>query len=474
VLSAEDDEQLVAVARALALTKAAPALAPGDTLPIQGDTRAIRGFSLPAERQPDDAPRWMPTDKLVSLWTYSSQTAMQSDGSAPLPIYFRVAPDLYYGERQNLLLHLSYRYAAQPLAPGSALRVFINGLPINEALLPPGPGADGADIRREVLVPIVNMRPSANTLLFSFDFIRGHRPGYLDSTASHLDGEILRNSSLDIRGVDHWVAMPNLELFSNAGFPFTQLADLSQTVVLLPARPSAQEIALFLHLMSHCGTQTGYPVLRVAVATPNDALRSDRDYLVLGTIQNQPEFAALEGALPANFDAHGLRLQPLSRLQTGLAANLRNAWRSLLHLPDASAQLLRPGAAPDAILEGIQSPFGPGHSLVLVALRDAAAETTFTDAFYARSQSSEINGSVSLLRGTHFLSADLPTPGYHLGTISAYARMRIWMADYFLLLLAAVSLLSLLLASWIRQYLAGRAGQRLQIHPVKRSAHSLR
>ncbi len=295
----------------------------------------------------------MRSDELVSLWTYGSQTAMQSDGSRPLPLYFRVPPDLYYGERQNLKLRLSYRYDAAPLAPGSALRVFINGLLINEAPMPPGPSA--TDNRREVLVPILNMRPSANTLLFNFDFIRRHRPGYLDTITSHLDGEILHNSSLDIRGVDHWVAMPNLELFANAGFPFTQRADLSQTVVLLPTHPSPREIALFLHLMSHCGSQTGYPVLRVELAPPNAPLRSDRDYLVLGTLQNQPEFAALEGTLPASFDAAGLHLQP----QTGLVASLRQAWRTLLRLPDESGQLLQRGSAPDAVLEGISLPMAP-------------------------------------------------------------------------------------------------------------------
>jgi len=52
--------------------------------------------------------------------------------------------------------------------------------------------------------------------------------------------------------------------------------------------------------------------------------------------------------------------------------------------------------------------------------------------------------------------------------------MRIWMADYFVLLLIGVSLLSLLLGSWIRQYLTDRAAQRLQIHPVRPGVPNLR
>jgi hypothetical protein len=52
--------------------------------------------------------------------------------------------------------------------------------------------------------------------------------------------------------------------------------------------------------------------------------------------------------------------------------------------------------------------------------------------------------------------------------------MRIWMANYFALPLIAVSLLSLLLASWIRQYLTDRAAQRLQIHSVRPAVPNLR
>jgi cellulose synthase (UDP-forming) len=41
--------------------------------------------------------------------------------------------------------------------------------------------------------------------------------------------------------------MPNLELCANAGFPFTQLADLAETTVVLPAVPAWKRL-LFISI----------------------------------------------------------------------------------------------------------------------------------------------------------------------------------------------------------------------------------
>jgi hypothetical protein len=68
--------------------------------------------------------------------------------------------------------------------------------------------------------------------------------------------------------------VPNLGLFADAGFPFTQMADLSETTVIIPEVPSADKISLYLHLMSHFGAQTDHPALCVTVDGPNTVLRS--------------------------------------------------------------------------------------------------------------------------------------------------------------------------------------------------------
>jgi cellulose synthase (UDP-forming) len=460
VLGASNDTDLLAVAQSLALRAV-------ETLPdgshnerLKGDTFTLSNFRLPEPRAVDDAPRWMPTDRILSLWNYSSQQALVSDGSKSLPVYFRVPPDLFYGELQHLHLRVSYRYNAEPLAPGSALRIFINGSLINEAPLPPGTGFSKRE--RDVQIPVTEMRPFANTLRFNFDFIPAKRGHGADTSSLKLQGEILRDSALNIRGLHNWALMPDIELFANAGFPFTQLADLAETTVVLPTVPSIDEVALYLQFMGHFGMQTGYPVTRVTVAGPDISVAGDRDYLVLGTVGNQPAFASLESYLPVTFDANGVHVKEISKLLSPFEA----AWRRLAGDSDNRNSPSNRGGIPDAMIEGIESPYFPGRSVVVVALRENSSRAPFVDAFLRRYQSSDINESVSLLRGSTFTSYAANASIYHVGNVSNYTKMRIWLTQYFWMLLLVGAALSLLVASWTCDYLAERARIRLGLTPL--------
>ena len=126
--------------------------------------------------------------------------------------------------------------------------------------------------RPDLPVPVVNLRPFSNSLSFDFTFQLLKKRGCEDTTPINMQGAILRDSYLDLRGYPHYAPLPNLEIFANAGFPFTRLADLSETTVVLPAQPTEQEIETFVTLMGHFGRQTGFPALRVTVAGP-DALQ---------------------------------------------------------------------------------------------------------------------------------------------------------------------------------------------------------
>ena len=79
--------------------------------------------------------------------------------------------------------------------------------------------------------------------------------------------------------------MPNLAFFVSAGFPFTRMADLSNTAVVLPDTPDTGEISAYLRMMGRFGFLTGYPVLAVTVARPEEEqVLQKGDILVIGTI----------------------------------------------------------------------------------------------------------------------------------------------------------------------------------------------
>ena len=464
VVSGQDDDQLLTAARALSLKRNASAPPQSEGIALTGDTATLNGFALPRPRTRDDAPRWMPVSRTAPLSNCQSPDLLSTDGSSPIPVYFHLPPDLYFGEEQNVEMHLHYKYNAQPVAAGSALRVWVNGVLVNEIPLPPGKGP--VEGQRAILVPIPYLRPFGNTILFNFDFIPNNPQLLLKSGSIGLKGEILCSSSLDLHGLASWTAMPNLELFANAGFPFTKLADLSETTVVLPSSPSPDEIALYLHLMSHFGSQTGYPALRVTVAGPNALLTGDHDYLILGTLANQPAFQSLDAQLPVGFDANGVHVQPATGYLAYLSSLDASVTRWLAGLMGRTVRQDTPSNAtgvPDAIVEGIRSPSSPDRSVVLVALRDDAAADSFAATFLERSQSTEINGSVSLLRNSIFHSYAMDENVYHVGDISRYAVLRIWLAKNFLLLLLAATALSLLVGYWAYGWLSWHAHERLKL-----------
>ena len=257
VVAGDDGMQLVTAAQSLAL----------ENNLLQGPVVHVSDFQLPPARQADDAPLWLRTDQISPLWNYSANQALQSDGSGALPVYLRVPPDLYVGDTTTLPLHLDYRYNAVPLAAGSTMRISANGSLVNELPLPQRDNPKQM-LNATVAVPLVSMRPFANTFLFNFFFQIPKMGQCRNNPPINLQGALLRSSYLDLRGLNHWAAMPNLELFANAGFPFTRFADLSQTDIVMPPTASSGEIGLYLMLVSYFGEQTGYPALRLHIGAP--------------------------------------------------------------------------------------------------------------------------------------------------------------------------------------------------------------
>jgi len=463
VLTGEDDDQLLTVARTLSLTTRATSPAPAQGFHPTGDTAQIPDLVMPPVREQNDSPRWLPLGRAIPLTNCQTPDRLQSDGSSPIPLYVHLPPELYYGERQNLKMHLHYRYNARQVAPGSALRMAVNGTLVSDIALTPGP--DFTDLERSILVPVADMRPFGNTFLFNFDFKPARRDATQGPASGTLNGNILCNTSLDLQQLALWTRMPNLGLFADAGFPFTRFADLSMTTVILPSAPSPAEISLYLHIMSHFGTQTAYPVLRVTVTGPNIAIDKGRDYLILGDIDDQPAFNSLEAWLPVTFDANGVHVKPvqshLSFFSPIQSAPMR-WWSKLFGHHDIQKLPSNVDGMPDAMIEEIKLPFSTDRSIVLIALKSDSSTDSLESVFLDRSQSRDITDSVSLLRNSQFTSYQVSGEVYHVGDLSWIAMMRIWLTQYFVELLLVVTALSFLLASWLRNWLNRHAEERLK------------
>jgi cellulose synthase (UDP-forming) len=310
----------------------------------------------------------------------------------------------------------------------------------------------------------VNLRPFSNSLSFDFTFQLLKKGGCQDTTPINMQAAILRDTHLDLRGYAHYAPLPNLEVFANAGFPFTRLADLSDTTVVLPPTPTEQEVETFVTLMGHFGRQTGFPVLRVTVGGP-EALRNgtNMDFLVIGTGDDQPGFDKLSSSLPVALHSGQIQVHDTQ----GFFAPLHGQqWWKLSSKEHAESGMLTAGGTPDAVIEGIESPFDPrsSRSVVAIHLRDASTFAPFMDSFMSVQQSSEISGSVAVLHGKQFQSFRIGSNVYHVGVLPWWTRLTLWFMQVPWLAAVVVMFLAFMLATWTRQWLRTRARARLQMH----------
>ena len=428
---------------------------------LNGAKVSINGLKLPNKQAPDSAPRWARTDQTIPLWDYATAEQLQGDGTAPLNVYFRIPPDLYYTTGgPNTTLHLGYRYNSIPIGPISSMQVRVNNAFLGSNPLIPGQETS-RKMQTDVPVPVVNLRPFSNSLSFDFTFQLLRKEKCEDTTPINMQGAILSDSYLDLRGYPHWAPMPNLEIFANAGFPFTRVADLSETTVVLPLAPTAQEIESFVTLMGHFSRQTGIPALRVTVAGP-DALHdgANTDFLIIGAGDDQPGFDKLGTHLPVSLGSGQIQVRDTEGFFVRL---LHHAWWKLESGEHTESGDLTAAGTPDAVIEGIESPYdlGGGRSIVAIHLKDGTVFDPFMDTFMAVQQSSDISGTVSVLHGTQFQSFRVGSGVYHVGVLPWWVRLRLWAAEYPWLIALVVVVLAFLVAIWTRQWLRARARARL-------------
>jgi cellulose synthase (UDP-forming) len=367
---------------------------------------------------------------------------------------------LYFADKVNTVLHLDYRYNPIPIGPNSSIQFKANGAYLGSVPLVPGKEATKQS-QTDMALPVVDLRPFSNSLWFNYTFQIQKGGGCKDTTPINMQGSILRTSYLDLRGFAHWAALPSLDLFANAGFPFTRFADLSDTTVILPERPTAQEIEVYLTLLGHFGAQTGFPVLRVSVGSADEMKPgADRDFLVIGTGDDNAGITKASSNMPVLITPDGLKVQDTE----GFFAPLHRAWWKIKSIDHQVSGELGITGVPDTILEGLESPFSSKRTVVLINLKDAASAGPFLTSFLKVSQSGDISGTVSVLHGTDFQSYRIGNSVYHVGYLPWWEAIDIWFTEVPWTVALGVLAVSFFFAIWIRAWLRQKARARLQVY----------
>jgi hypothetical protein len=241
------------------------------TQPLSVDvpSLAVAAQTIPISK-PYDAPRWIDTDRPVRLSELlRKDQSMTTTGiwHDALRVNFRAAPDLFLWDGDTLPVQLSYRFPSETWIDEekSFLNVGLNGtflrnLSVNKVgLLENIWHRLGGDARQENYT--LKLDPyliyGDNQLQLYFNIKPKEDAPCSVLTNNNIKSRIEDNSFIDLSHTRHFTLLPNLSYFVGASFPFSRLADYSQTVLMLPSMPSNAEISTLLEMAGRSGNATG-------------------------------------------------------------------------------------------------------------------------------------------------------------------------------------------------------------------------
>lgn len=443
------------------LRTAAWALVTGQAT-LAGDTVVLTESIALAPRQPYDAPNWLPSNRPFRLGEWFTPDELATSGYAPpaIRLPLRLAPDLFAWRQDPVPLELNFRYTPQPGRTQSTLLIntdgqFVNSAPLlsldhinDNAVRTVLRRSDELTVKAPMTLPLERLQ-NQSSLDFQFVFDYQKEGECRDALSDNVRGSIDPDTTLDLSDYSHFKVMPDLAALENSGFPFTRLADLSETTVVFPPQPATPDIATYLTLMARFGASTGYPATAVKVAFGTTGLQSPDDLLVIASGPN-PWLAAWISRLDS----------PLNVLQQRFATSdmvyAPTTWtpadaRERENPPRTELEFMRNGDL--ALITGFESPNAKGKSVVVVAATSATAQEGITRLLLqGDAHGRRLAGSATVFNQNR-LTPLVSDYTYHVGALPPLRYLEWLVAPYWrnapsLHVLAGVGLFLFLIVLW--------------------------
>jgi len=449
------DEELLAAAQTLALGSNA----------LSGPTATVGLPELPL-RRPYDAPNWLPTDRPVRLGELVSPLELQGNGLYPgiLSVNFQTAPGIFAWRDAGIPLNVRYRYPAGQWLDYQVSRLDIL---INNSYLRSLPLVADTTLTRlretvsddfTINEATVSVPPflvyGRNQLQFFYDLKPFKKDECTGTIPDQIRSAIDPNTTIDFSNTLRYAPLPNLAFFANSGYPFTRMADLSDTAIVLPDDITPQTVQSFLEIMGLMGNATGYPVVRTEVVTSSQVQAvADKDLLVFGSFAKQPLIGEWSTQSPFRVEAGQLRVRmatPIERLYTILDRSDQEAEREL------ADQLLMSTGEDLAGLISFESPLQSGRTVVMLTASEDAGIVKLAKSILSKELAPVVQGDLVVLKGNK-LSSFRVGEQYTKESLPFWTRLRWYFADKPFVLLAFL-LLGVVLVSialfWLLRRLA--------------------
>lgn len=437
------------------LLQAAEGIAAGNIL-FRGDTVTVDEVKPLMARKPYDAPNWVHTDRAVTfgeLKTYEQQ--LQSTGLEPASINLslNLPPDLYLLRSNGIDMDLKYRYTQPAMKDSSRMDINLNNqflqsynlsstqevsslllrLPIVQGLL---------DGKNEVTIPALRLG-ATNQLRFDFQYTNPMPGGTIENCITFqpiLNHVVIGDdSTIDFSNYYHFLAMPDLRAFANAGFPFSRMADLADTLIVMPSKPTQNQVSTLLDTVATIGGQVGLTGSRLNLTDdPAQMQKQDVDIMLIGSI---PEKLKDDKHIDLLVDATKSWVKTPVRQNELPSVNVDDNERQ----PAAQATVTSDG--PMAAIIGFQSPYHDQRSVIALMADSPRGFELMNQALNDSGKRAAMFGSVSVIRESGVNSLRVGDV-YYVGHLPWYERVWFALSNH-PILLSILAALSVVLLAWV-------------------------
>jgi hypothetical protein len=423
------------------------------------------------QRKPYDAPNWIPTDRPVHLGELAKHPDLQVEGVTPdmIRVNFNLPPDIFPWRSDGVPLDLHYRYSIRPVVDRSTLNVNVNGQFIRSLPLLSVPGKldkkaklpfmeDGKVVGNELVLLPHDKVFGQNQMQFHYFFDYTKQGACKDVFLNNERGVIDTDSTIDFSSFPHYTAMPNLGYFATDGFPFTRMADLSETAVVMPNKVSTAEMETYLLIMGRMGRVTGYPALRhELISAANVEANANKDLILIGAAGNQPLLERWADKMHPllNNGSHTLKLP-------GPFERLRSRWenRDLDDAMHRAGDLITKGDGGLGALVAFESPLKAGRAVVVFTGDNAEQIETLATSMANPKMLPSFHGDLVMQSGKR-IEGFQTGPTYFSGSLPWWTALRWYLSRQPLILILLIGAAALLVAVMAFRYLRKLASVRL-------------
>ena len=370
-----------------------------------------------------------------------------------ITVALNLPPDLYLLRANGIDMDLKYRYTMPPVKDSSRMDISLNDqflqsfslnssqdvnklilrLPVLQGLL---------DGKSEVTIPALRLG-AVNQLRFDFQYMNPMPGGSIDNciTFQPVQNHVVigDDSTIDFSKYYHFIALPDLRVFANAGFPYSRMADLSDTLVVVPKAPTQGQVATLLQALGGIGSQTGLAAINLQMTDDGNQIKNkDADLLLIGAIPS-----SLKDDTQINLLVEATKSWVKMPMRHYDLASIYPDDEA--RTPNTRTDITSSG--PMAAVIGFQSPYNDQRSVVALLADSPRGNELLTNALNDSGKRAAMFGSVAVIRESGVNSLRVGDI-YYVGHLPWFER--IWFAlSNHPILLAIFAAISIVLLAWV-------------------------